>query len=40
MGFDATTKIGSETNRDWGRVAKMDAATLEKIEQIAKTLGL
>lgn len=40
MGIDATTKIGSETNRDWGRVAKMDAATLEKIEQIAKTLGL
>jgi len=40
MGIDATNKIGSETNRDWGRIASMDKATLEKIEQIAKALGL
>ena len=40
MGIDATTKIGSETDREWGRIAKMDSATLGEIEQIAKTLGL
>jgi 4-hydroxy-3-polyprenylbenzoate decarboxylase len=40
MGIDATTKIGSETHRDWGRVAGMDAATLEQIEDIAKALGI
>ena len=40
MGIDATTKIGSETDRDWGRVASMDKDTLEKIEEIAQTLGL
>jgi len=40
MGIDATNKIGSETSRDWGKIASMDPATLEKIEQIAQTLGL
>jgi 4-hydroxy-3-polyprenylbenzoate decarboxylase len=40
MGIDATVKIGSETNRDWGRIAGMDDATLEQIEQVAKSLGL
>ncbi len=39
MGIDATNKIGSETSRDWGRVAGMDKDTMEKIEQIAQTLG-
>ncbi|MCW8927027.1 MAG: UbiD family decarboxylase [Xanthomonadales bacterium] len=40
MGIDATTKIGSETHRHWGRIAGMDEATLAGIEEIAKTLGL
>ena len=40
MGIDATNKIGSETDRDWGKIAGMDPETLEKIEQIAQTLGL
>jgi len=39
MGIDATNKIGSETTRDWGRIASMDKDTMEKIEQIAQTLG-
>ena len=40
MGIDATVKIGSETHRDWGRIATTDDKTLAQIEQIAKTLGL
>ena len=39
MGIDATHKIGSETDRDWGRVAGVDRATKEQIEQIAQALG-
>jgi len=40
MGIDATTKTGSETRREWGRVARMDNKTLTEIEGIVKTLGL
>ena len=40
MGIDATNKIGSETDRDWGRLAAMDSTTKEAIEQIAQALGL
>jgi len=40
MGIDATNKIGSETNRNWGRIASVDKATKEQIEQIAQDLGL
>ena len=40
MGIDATNKIGSETNRDWGRMASIDHATREQIEQIALDLGI
>ncbi len=39
MGIDATHKIGSESDRDWGRVASVDHATKEQIEQIAQALG-
>ena len=39
MGIDATNKTGSETSRDWGRIANMDAATKAQIEQIAVDLG-
>ena len=40
MGIDATNKTGTETVRDWGRVARMDKATLDEINQIAEDLGL
>jgi len=40
MGIDATHKIGSETDRDWGRIASIDSATKEQIEQIANALGI
>lgn len=40
MGIDATNKIASETERTWGRVARMDQATKERVEHIAQALGL
>ncbi len=40
MGIDATHKIGAETDRDWGRVAGMDSATKEQVDDIARALGL
>lgn len=40
MGIDATHKIGPETDRDWGRVAKFDQATREQIDIIANELGI
>jgi len=40
MGIDATNKIASETDRNWGRIATMDQATKEQIENIAQSLGL
>jgi 4-hydroxy-3-polyprenylbenzoate decarboxylase len=40
MGIDATNKIASETDRDWGRVASMDKATKAQVEHIAQILGL
>ena len=40
MGIDATHKIGSETNRNWGRIATMDSVTKAQVEQIAQALGL
>ena len=40
MGIDATNKIGSETDRKWGRVASMNSVTREQIEEIAKIIGI
>jgi 4-hydroxy-3-polyprenylbenzoate decarboxylase len=40
MGIDATNKTGSETDRDWGRVAGIDPATKVQIEVIAQALGI
>ena len=40
MGIAATNITGSETSRDWGRIANMDPATEEQIEQIALALGI
>ncbi|MDT8319280.1 MAG: UbiD family decarboxylase [Xanthomonadales bacterium] len=40
MGIDATHKQPPETSRDWGRAARMDRATREQVEEIARSLGL
>ena len=40
MGIDATNKVGSETDRDWGKVAVVDRAVTDQIEEIASTLGI
>ena len=40
MGIDATHKIAPESDRTWGRVARMDRAVQEKMEHIARSLGL
>ena len=40
MGIDATNKIGAETDRDWGKVAKMDANTKMQVDRLARALGL
>jgi 3-polyprenyl-4-hydroxybenzoate decarboxylase len=40
MGIDATHKIGSETERDWGKIATMDSQTKTQIENIAEILGI
>ena len=40
MGIDATNKIATETDRTWGRVARMDATTKEQMEHIAQALGI
>jgi len=40
MGIDATNKIASETDRDWGRIATMDKDTRDQVEEIAKALDL
>ena len=40
MGIDATNKLAGETDRAWGRVARMDRATRMQVEQVARDLGL
>ncbi|HHN73100.1 MAG TPA: UbiD family decarboxylase, partial [Thermopetrobacter sp.] len=40
MGLDATTKIGVETEREWGRVLRMDAETERRVEELWRRLGL
>ena len=40
MGIDATNKTGSETNRDWGKIARINNATKKEIKKIAEELGL
>lgn len=40
MGIDATTKIGPETNREWGRVLGEDAETVARVDAIWDDLGL
>ena len=40
MGIDATNKMGSETDRVWGRIASVNSVTKQEIEHIAQALGL
>jgi 4-hydroxy-3-polyprenylbenzoate decarboxylase len=40
MGIDATNKLAAETDRVWGRAARMDRTTREQVEQIARQLGI
>ncbi len=40
LGIDATTKIGTETTREWGRVMAMDPAVVKRVDRIWSRLGL
>ncbi|WP_146691436.1 UbiD family decarboxylase [Bradyrhizobium canariense] len=40
LGIDATTKIGAETTREWGRVLNMDSATIARADELWQRLGL
>jgi len=40
LGIDATTKIGAETDREWGRVLAMDSAVAARVDAMWKRLGL
>jgi 4-hydroxy-3-polyprenylbenzoate decarboxylase len=40
MGFDATTKIGSETTREWGQPITMSAEVKARVDAIWQQLGI
>ena len=40
MGLDATNKIGTETNREWGEPIRMSAEVTDKIDALWSELGL
>lgn len=40
MGLDATTKIGTETTREWGRVLAQDPAVTARVDAVWASLGL
>jgi 4-hydroxy-3-polyprenylbenzoate decarboxylase len=40
MGLDATNKWTGETQREWGRLIKMDSAVQQKMEQLMAALNL
>lgn len=40
LGLDATTKIGPETTREWGRPLAMDAHTIARVDALWSELGL
>ncbi|AJY46042.1 UbiD family decarboxylase [Martelella endophytica] len=40
LGLDATTKLGPETEREWGAVLKMSPEVTEKVDRLWQTLGL
>lgn len=40
LGLDATTKIGAETNREWGRVLEMSPEVIAGVDAMWSELGL
>ena len=40
LGLDATTKIGTETDREWGRGLEMSPQVIARIDELWPTLGL
>lgn len=40
MGIDATTKMGAETSREWGRKIRMDQKVVDKVNTMWSDLGL
>jgi 3-polyprenyl-4-hydroxybenzoate decarboxylase len=40
FGIDASTKIGTETTREWGRVITKGPAVEERVDRIWSRLGL
>ncbi len=40
MGFDATSKMGNETTREWGRPITMDPEVKKRVDEIWQSLGL
>ncbi|WP_445502392.1 UbiD family decarboxylase [Microvirga sp. G4-2] len=40
LGIDATNKIASETNREWGEVLRMDHAVTARVDALWEKLGL
>lgn len=40
LGMDATNKIGSETDREWGKTLKMSPAVVARIDELWGELGL
>ncbi|MES2624982.1 MAG: 4-hydroxy-3-polyprenylbenzoate decarboxylase [Pseudomonadota bacterium] len=40
MGFDATTKIGGETTREWGRPITMNKEVKDRVDAIWQELGI
>ena len=39
-GIDATSKMGSETERDWGKKIRMDDEVVDKVSAMWDELGL
>lgn len=39
LGIDATTKLGAETHREWGRKITMDPAVCQRIDALCSRLG-
>jgi 4-hydroxy-3-polyprenylbenzoate decarboxylase len=40
LGIDATTKIDSETDREWGRVLAMSPEVVARVDEMWQRLGL
>ena len=40
LGIDATNKIGTETEREWGKVLEMDKDVIARVDAMWSSLGL